>query len=296
MAEKLTVVVTCTDRKSLQVSNEVQLRNLPAGGDTIRTKKWLRRIDRTSPTVPLRELYQGEMWMQALQLEKAALSLTRRVETLVASAGLGLRSWDDVAPAYSATFMTRQPDSVASDSLGMARWWQSINELGGRPGLRDIESSKVLLVLSASYAQAVHDDLVALGNSRGPQDVLLVGGARDIPGVSRVPAEGTLRNHFGGSLVSLNTRIAHRWLLMGDLASVTSGRRFREWNEWVLGAEPVPPINRQPQTDVQVRRFIAKLLRHEPSLSCTKALRALRDAGFACEQKRFTSLYRLEAL
>ena len=45
-------------------------------------------------------------------------------------------------------------------------------------------------------------------------------------------------------------------------------------------------------TDYQVKRFIKRELRSAPGLSCTRALRVLRDGGRACEQKRFKNLFR----
>jgi hypothetical protein len=40
-----------------------------------------------------------------------------------------------------------------------------------------------------------------------------------------------------------------------------------------------------------VKRFIKAELRNAPDLSCTRALRILRDGERACEQKRFKNLF-----
>jgi hypothetical protein len=44
-------------------------------------------------------------------------------------------------------------------------------------------------------------------------------------------------------------------------------------------------------TDAQLSRLIRKLKSADPGLSATRALRQVRDAGIACEQKRFGQLF-----
>jgi hypothetical protein len=45
-------------------------------------------------------------------------------------------------------------------------------------------------------------------------------------------------------------------------------------------------------TDEQLSRLIRRLKGADPDLSATRALRQVRDAGIACEQKRFGQLFR----
>jgi hypothetical protein len=45
-------------------------------------------------------------------------------------------------------------------------------------------------------------------------------------------------------------------------------------------------------TDAQLSGLIQKLKSAQPGLSATRALRHVRDAGIACEQKRFGQLFR----
>jgi hypothetical protein len=45
-------------------------------------------------------------------------------------------------------------------------------------------------------------------------------------------------------------------------------------------------------TDAQLSRLIRKLKSAHPGLAATRALRQVRDAGIACEQKRFGHLFR----
>jgi hypothetical protein len=52
-----------------------------------------------------------------------------------------------------------------------------------------------------------------------------------------------------------------------------------------------PTFDRARLDDHQVERFIHVALRRSPDTSCTRALRALRDGGQACEQSRFKTLF-----
>ena len=50
--------------------------------------------------------------------------------------------------------------------------------------------------------------------------------------------------------------------------------------------------DRDPDDRCQVPKVIGELRASDPTVSATRALRALRDAGYACEQKRFGQLFR----
>ena len=55
-----------------------------------------------------------------------------------------------------------------------------------------------------------------------------------------------------------------------------------------------PPIEKEDgkrQSDDEVMRFIAGELEQDPTVSKTRARRALRETGFVCEQSRFGSLF-----
>lgn len=285
---KLTIVVPCTDRKSLRPQPHHLLRDLPDVSLPERHDTWRQRIGAAVDKRPLESLYAGETWVQC----RALLGVARRAgfdpALFVASAGLGLRSSDFEAPAYGATFAMNTPDSVGRSGAEAQMWWSAF---GDEAGLRlaDVAESSTLIVLSESYARAMEPDLVALGEQEG--DHLLVGGHREIAGLKRVPADLGLRSALGGTASSLNARIAGAWLEGLNMPELGSATRQQEWAEWSATVRRVENYNRSRMSDAQIAAYVRDLKQRDPDISQTVALRNLRDAGQACEQKRFRTLF-----
>lgn len=128
MAELLTIIVTCTDRKSLPVADDLRVRCLAPGSIEQRARTWIRQLNETHPKRPLRSLYQGETWTQVVRLEEAVQAAGYEPRLLVASAGLGLRSVEQEAPAYGATFSPGSPDVVGTTTDQARDWWHVLQE------------------------------------------------------------------------------------------------------------------------------------------------------------------------
>ena len=154
-------------------------------------------------------------------------------------------------------------------------------------------SGRALIVLSDTYADALHDDLVRLGPAG--LDILLVGGSRPVEGLERLAPRLDLRSVLGGSATSLNTRMAMRWLeLLEPGEHLASSRARRAFDDWATEVARVERFDRAPMSDDEVRSEIRTLLSGDPSISASRALRRLRDGGRACEQKRFHRLIEQE--
>lgn len=294
---KLTVVVTCTERKSRPPEPGLRARDLPSTADvSIRACEWRRRLAAASNTTTLDRLYQGETWAQVTALTETARRKGFEPVVLVASAGLGLRDVTSRAASYAATFSRRHEDTVTPDRDEDRAWWQELQAAVDTVDLVTVAASQVLLVLSAPYASAMHADLGRLADAS--KDVLLVGGAVDLPGVPRLPADKTLRTALGGTATSLNLRTANAWLgrLRGDGLHSPEGRK--SWENWVREVRIRESFDRRSLTDAAIAQFIVRLRQEAPAISCTVALRSLRDSGYACEQGRFGRLFQqaLEAI
>jgi hypothetical protein len=144
-------------------------------------------------------------------------------------------------------------------------------------------------VLSAAYANAMTDDLHALAKRQ--DDAMIIGGATDTPGLPRLAADKGLRRHLGGTATSLNLRIARTWLERNTGPHLYSSTDHGSWNTWAATVRRSDTYARTPLSDEQVIDFVRAVRRHDPTLSRTRALRALRDNGLACEQKRFAGLF-----
>mgnify|MGYP001149455126 CR=1 FL=1 len=289
--QKLTIVVNCTDRKSVTPAPDLRIQSLPAEDLPTRFDLWRHRLATAHDKLRLRYLYQGEAWVQATCLAGDIRNQGACVRMLVASAGLGLREVTELAPAYSATFATGHPDSVAADSKGNVEWWELLATLPSSRSVDELTDGPTLLVLSENYARAMDQDLVALANQGG--DYLLVGGWRTITGLPRLPVDRDLRQALGGTVSSLGLRMARRWMATRS----RSHRLFdpvdhQRWTQWAASVRKPEKYDRTPRTDVELMEIITELLNEEPTLSATRALRVVRDSGIACEQKRFARLFR----
>ncbi|MGW5258160.1 hypothetical protein ACWERW_35435 [Streptomyces sp. NPDC004012] len=289
---ELPIVVTCTDRKASPPAPELRARELPATGLSERAAEWARRL-RTAPGqhVALGDLYQGDQWRRAQALTTIASRAGFAPSLYVASAGLGLRPVSSLAPSYAATFTPRHADSVASSSAQAADWWDHLQRTDASHHLPQIAAAagRALVVLSETYAQAMHRDLVALAATGS--DAVLIGGACEVEGVLRVPANAALRHALGGTRTTLNVRMAATWLehcTPGRLITSTAQARWNDWAEQVARPER---YERRPMTDEAVIDFIEQSMNSHPGSSRTRLLRLLRDQGMACEQKRFAALY-----
>ncbi|UBV16886.1 hypothetical protein [Mycolicibacterium fortuitum] len=288
--QKLTIVVNCTDRKSAMPESVLRMRNLPSGDMESRFAAWDRNVTEASKRVPLLDLYQGEAWLQAKGLAADARAQGFDVRLLVASAGLGLNEVTQVAPPYAATFASGHADSVTDDLKQLSRWWSLLT---GRPqstSLAEISDRSILMVLSENYARAMDEELAHLATRGG--DYLLVGGWRPVDGLHRLAADRDLRESLGGTVSSLCLRMARRWLAERTGPKLWNKRDLSQWSDWAAVTRKSENYERRQTSDTEILEIIQVLVKREPNLSATRALRQVRDSGIACEQKRFGALFR----
>lgn len=290
--QELSIVVTCTGRKTLSAAPGLRVRDLPDESLSRRADIWRERVrDTPGPRRPLRELYKGEAWKCSLALEQRAQAAGYEPTLYVASAGLGLQRADREAPGYGATFTAGHADAVSRDDVEGQAWWAALNTGEGATALADLPMRPTLLVLSDAYGSPLAADLQALGERNA--EVLAVGGRAPVPGVKHLAANLALRAELGGSAMSLNQRIAATWLDRLAGKSLTAPDRFDQWDEWASAVQRVETWDRRPMTDDQVVRAIRSMRATNQGLAWSPALRVLRDSGYACEQKRFKRLFAL---
>ncbi|WP_328871466.1 hypothetical protein OHT76_15815 [Streptomyces sp. NBC_00287] len=255
-----------------------------------RATLWKERVKSASHTHSLAELYRGDHWTQVRRLREAATEAGFEADLWVASAGLGLQPVSVSAPSYAATFSNRHADSVATTAEGSCQWWGHLQEEAGRATLQELgKTGAVLMVLSEVYAKAMETELRALAMLGS--EALLFGGVEEIGGIQRVPADAGLRRSLGGTLTSLNVRMATSWLRHCQNSQLTSRTTSDSWKKWAAGESKPEQHHREPMTDDEVIVFIRQQTASQPGVSRTRLLRLLRDEGRACEQSRFAKLY-----
>lgn len=303
------VIVTCTQRKSRPVPPELHLRHIPQVEPVGRCRQWRRRLA-DSPTARLTatELYAGEHWQVARSLAAEGIEAGRQVALWVCSAGYGLVPGSAPLCPYAATFSSAQPDSVlrpAAASSDLARWWHELATWDGpTPGqprtlaalARSDPSAAMLVAVSPPYLRACGRDLAeAITVARDRLAVVCAGGAPAGLAAVALPADARLQATLGGTRGALNVRIAAH-LLAAHAGPFTRPALAATMADLLERQPPVPRYERTELDDDAVRRFIAAALKGHHNGSgpaCTRLLRRLRDSGYACEQRRFASLYRL---
>lgn len=285
MLEKLTIVVTCTDRKSLVVPEQRMLRSLP--NSVSKASVWTQRIESADTVTLLRNLYQGDAWAQLPRLEDASRAIGFEPTTYVASAGLGLRPVSTPGPAYGATFTPNSPDSVPGSAIQQRAWWDHLNRWNGSGGYLP-DGIPTLFVLSRRYADVLAP-LVAKTAVASP--VLVIGGSEAIAPSLRLPADAKLRSALGGTLGALNMRTAVAWMERLTSTVIDSTRHRELWHNWATRASRHERHERIPLADHEVLEAVRRIRTQEPTISKTRALRSLRENGYACEQKRFGQLF-----
>jgi hypothetical protein len=222
----------------------------------------------------------------------------------VLSAGYGLINASAKIRPYAATLSAGQADSVASKDA-RRHWWRLLAQWAGpdEGAPRSLEQlakrdpdATVLAALSPPYLDACSEDLsaatVALRRSV-QMSVICTGASRSVLSDLRLPGDARLQHELGGTRQALNVRVLayllreHRGPLTRDAASATLER--------LLGRQPaVVRYDRRQRSDAEVVNFIRTRLRRDPSLSHSQLLRQFRDAGNACEQSRFASLFAVD--
>lgn len=297
------VVVTCANRKSRPASPYLQLGNVPGETTAERARIWLSRLTQTNhaESLPAADLYAGEHWSVA----KGLPTLGQAGETVrlwACSAGYGLIPTEAPIMPYHATLTPAQADSVPSPATN---WWAALSEWSGpMPGqprtIRDLVTSDpaavFMLVLSAAYLQACRDDISSAVSRIDDQRRLFVvsAGARPRGELAALvlPADARLQAHVGGTRRALNARIAKNLLAAGVRRRDEASAHLTK----LLAAQPpIPRYDRRKLSDREITVMITECLTRTPTTSANRLLREFRDSGLACEQHRFSRLYRTVA-
>lgn len=306
-AEGPRVVVSCAQRKGGVPAERLQARNLPEGRIDARLREWIARLERSSePRFEARTLYKGEHW--AVSAGLADGGDRPGAELWIASAGYGLVSHRSRLVPYAATFATGAADSIVAGGLraSVARreWWKGMAAWGGPdPGaprslaaLAVADPGRPLVVaLGAAYLDAVAEDLLSARRELSTPALLIVisAGTRAVDGLTDniLPVDASAETVLGGSRSSLNARIAAWVLQAGDSHHYDVGRVAALVKEKLSKGVRATP-RRTSQDDAAIIGMIERSLARDPSVKKSRLLRAMRDAGLACEQGRFSRLYK----
>ena len=270
---RVNLVVTCTKRKRLHPSQRMRLRDVESADLPSAFAEWVYRLEVSDDeTTTARELYAGDHWSVVQSLECAAHSSELDLKTWVCSAGYGLVGIDAKLRAYSATFSPQHPDSVLRWNPAKARskrkelWWKLHQKWRGpdpsRPrsisGLAESDpETPLLIVASQEYLRAIGNDVRNASLQLRSTDSLIIisAGTKRLPELSSnlLPSCARLQTTVGGSLHSLNARLARRILSECSHRELRASELADRLRQWLQAA----PENRRPVrkrlTDAEVQ-------------------------------------------
>jgi hypothetical protein len=293
------VVVNCANRKSRPIPPELQLGDVSGPSTGERARRWIARLGQTciAPHIPAVDLYAGEHWSVARTFH-ALHRPGEAVHLWACSAGYGLIPAGAPLMPYHATLTRGQADSVPGDPHPGGQDWEMAGTGPGRP--RTIQAlvagnptAVFMFVLSKNYLAACGSDIAAAraGISDLNQLLIVSAGARARGELAShlVPADARLQAHFGGTRRALNARIGAHLLSAGMRGMDEAAEHVTR----LLAAQsPIPRYDRKKQSDREILDRIRERLAQDPALSANRLLREFRDAGLACEQHRFSRLFR----
>jgi hypothetical protein len=231
--------------------------------------------------------------------------------TWVLSAGLGLVNLNDEVPAYGATLTSGHEDSVVrvTDQRPAREvrrsWWSALAAWQGPGGpsrprrvsdLAPAEEVGIVVCAGPDYLNAVASDLVDVLRDRGAKKLLVFGSGKPETGLEsawvRVPAQ--LRLRFGGSMSSTGARVASAVIdEVAKSGALDADQARRLVSSWCDATLPLPQFERKRLSDRDIALWIrSDLDAHPGSVSKSASLRRFRDEGLACEQSRFSRLYK----
>lgn len=287
------------------------LRNVQTDSVETRFEEWVQRLEtQRSEYLEAQHLYAGDHWTVSRELVRAAAVSGLKARLWIISAGYGLITPTKQIKPYTATFSNRHPDSVSpngdSELYGRCanKWWELLSGWKGLTSqtprsLSQLASEEphvsMLVVASPPYLRALRSDLRAvLGNLHRPDDLCVVSPDVDYMGqlsLNVIPCNGRLKSLLGGSMVSLNARLARRILLEANHWPLQASVLKERYNCLLASQAPQLAYNRQRMDDASVREYITAALMKNWTKSPYPLLRQLRDEGYACEQARFSVLF-----
>jgi len=297
------VVVTCANRKNRPIPARLQLGQVPGRTQAERARRWISRLAQAGdmPLIAAVGLYAGEHWSVA----RGFPALHRPGEVIrlwACSAGYGLIPVEAPVKPYHATLTPGQADSVPGTA---AAWWSLLSEWPGpapehprtiRALVAADPAAVFMFILSKSYLRACGADIKSAREGISDPDRLFIvsAGARaegDL-GACMVPADARLQARFSGTRRALNVRIGANLLAEG----IRGKDEAADYLTRLLAAQPpIRRYDRKKQSDREILDLIAQHLAQAPAISAHRLLREFRDAGLACEQRRFSQLYRKAA-
>lgn len=292
------VITICSHRKKIRPASIATAVSLPYGPQELVESAWQEKLHAERPVVTAQELYRGRGFCLAVQAAKTASA-----KLYVLSAGLGLIAATQKIPTYGLTVSRGREESVASKIWGefdSGKWFGALldnaysnawPDVIGRPG-------RILISLTCPYAEMVGESLLKMGPTVLSRLRLFGASLSTVLPTTLRPAIAPYDTRLDAVLPGTRADFSQRALLhFVNLVALMSGPPDRDADfaavEAAMKTAAPPDRRRRPRrTDEEILRLIS--VRLDTQVGIGRVLRALRDEeGVACEQARFSRLYRI---
>ena len=308
MGRTVNLVVSCTNRKRYEAAPGLAAQSLVGTDVQKRLENWRDRLRKVRAEEHLAEdLYMGEHFSVVRDILPKAKSMGWNVCLWICSAGYGLIQPNTSIKSYQAAFSPSAADFIGlgvENGRVAQRWWsgvcsyefsveqrfpRSLGELA-----RHCPRTPMIVALSADYLAAVEEDLLqVLQHSFFERYLSIISSGTRANGQqwkdNLLPCDGSISGSLGGTLSSLNARVAR--FIFGFQADADPTVEYLSALVRSIERRTDAPAPREQQSDAQIARFIESGLRKIPLASKSKLLDDFRASGKACEQKRFGEIY-----
>lgn len=310
----LTVITSCSSRKKLHPTRNLQLRNYSMESSQI--SQWLDALKNAkSNKMRAEDMYIGDHFSKVKEIYRSGKYDQTKNGLWIMSAGYGLLNSYELINSYSATFANNQTDSIIHNGSREEReryhqfWVDEIMDQRTKylrhmnsniSSLQDeiYKNQSLLIISSKTYLMAFKNIFIKIIKEIGQIDYFFVISADPpyyLSDLGAVPLKTNInmRKIVGGTLNSLNARVA-RMIFKSNSKNLPSTEEVMNAfnNLQVQSNDCSKRVLRKKISDMDVEKIICNQLEKEKNISKSNCLRKLRDLGFACEQSRFNKIFK----
>jgi hypothetical protein len=293
------MLVPCGSRKTVIPEAIASAVSLPRQPQVSLETAWRDRLSELPATVSASALYSGRGFFLARRASEIA-----GAPLFIISAGLGLVDAGTTIPSYGLTVAGRGPEAISERSesrFDQVAWWRSVSRGPFATPLATIfesgEDLPVVVALTQPYARMFAPAFETL--SAHQQARLRLIGVRletvlpeNLKG-QILPYDDRFHSVLPGTLSDFPQRAAYHFVSK-CLPELPTGslHDHKVWVARVLATKQAPIREKRPRmNDDEIVSLIRRRLQTEKGIA--RLLRLVRDEeGVACEQARFSRLYR----
>ncbi|PKH01379.1 hypothetical protein CXF72_17050 [Psychromonas sp. MB-3u-54] len=300
---KVNLITNCTNLKKSNIQDKTQLNSLVTKFDSQKiVSSWLKRLNNALQKFPAKQVYAGDHWKIAKSVKNP------NVELWVLSAGYGLIHSSSMITAYDATFSKESDNSIHHTGLSNNEWWRLIHQIrdkvqfgcGSLSSLvKDNGADKFFIAASPAYLKVIEEELLELiSTGKLTTENLFIVSSKCNLNIKLKPffleSSANFSSTLKGGRVSLNIRLAKHLLENSNDCNIDKQTVFNRYNSLKNNSQKLVIHQRNKLSDEEVISFIKDELQvnKHVNMSASKLLIKLRSQNLACEQKRFSRLFK----